>query len=134
MKKFIAISTLTILLFGVGSSVVYAQGGRAGGDQGGARAATSTLNSKLSNPFGQDNMTLVDLFKKILDNIVIPIGAVAAVLAFIWAGFLYVTAAGDETKIKTAHRALLYAAVGTAVLLGAKIIAEVIDATIKQLQ
>ncbi len=57
-----------------------------------------------------------------------------AVLAFIYSGFLYVMAQGDETKIKTAHRALLYTAIGTAVLLGAAVISAVITATINQLR
>ncbi|KKT95852.1 MAG: hypothetical protein UW97_C0021G0004 [Parcubacteria group bacterium GW2011_GWA2_45_15] len=57
-----------------------------------------------------------------------------AVLAFVYAGFLYVTAQGNESKLKTAHKALLYTSVGTAVLLGSWVIAKVIENTINQLR
>ena len=125
-------------------SVVYAQGGSGPSNTGGSgpsntggsgpTAPTSTISSKLQNPFGTKAKDIPELFQIIIKNIIIPIGAVLAILAFIYAGFLYVTAAGDEKKIGIAHKALLYAAVGTAVLLGAGVIAEVIRATINQLQ
>lgn len=100
----------------------------------GPTAPGSNINSQLQNPFRTGANDIPQLFKTIINNIIIPIGAVLAILAFIYAGFLYVTAAGDETKIGKAHKALLYAAVGTAVLLGAGVIAKVIQATINQLQ
>mgnify|MGYP003394299859 FL=1 len=48
-------------------------------------------------------------------------------------GFMYVTAQGDETKIKTAHKSLLYTSIGTAVLLGAWTLANVICNTVNDL-
>jgi uncharacterized MnhB-related membrane protein len=54
------------------------------------------------------------------------------VLAIIYAGFLFVTASGNETKLETAKRALTYALIGTAILLGSVVIAKGIEATIKQ--
>ncbi len=39
----------------------------------------------------------------------------AATLAFLYAGFLYLTAQGDATKIATAGRAVMYGIVGVAV-------------------
>ncbi len=124
-------------------SVVYAQGsgpsntgGSGPSNTGGSgpSAPNSNISSKLENPFktGADNIP--QLFQTIIKNIIIPIGAVLAILAFIYAGFLYVTAAGNEKTIEKAHKALLYAAVGTAILLGASVIAEVIRATVNQLQ
>ena len=97
-------------------------------------APPSIIKSTLDNPFGNNQLTITELFETIISNIIIPIGAVLAILAFIYAGFLYVTAAGAEKTIEKAHKALLYAAVGTAVLLGAGVIAQVIKATINQLQ
>lgn len=120
---------------GTGTSGGNQGSGTSGGNQGsGLTAPPSNISSKLTNPFrtGADNIP--QLFQTIINNIIIPIGAILAILAFIYAGFLYVTAAGDEKQIGTAHKALLYAAVGTAVLLGAGVIAEVIRATIRQLQ
>jgi len=98
-------------------------------------AANQNLRGTLDNPFGTSGpQNLMDLFAFIIDNLIIPIGAIIAVLAFIYAGFMYVRAAGDETKIKTAHNALLYASVGTAILLGAKVIIEVLKGTINLIQ
>lgn len=88
----------------------------------------------LDNPFGGAGNSLKDLFVTILNNIVLPIGGVIAVLSFVYSGFLYVMAQGDEKKISTAHNALLYTAVGTAVLLGASAIAKVVENTINNLK
>ena len=87
----------------------------------------------LDNPFSGGN-SLFSLLRAIIDGIVLPIGGVLAVLAFVYSGFLYVTAQGNESKLKTAHKALLYTSVGTAVLLGSWVIAKVIENTINQLR
>lgn len=93
----------------------------------------SSADIILKNPFaGGDD--LVGFLTSILNNILIPIGGVLAVLAFIYSGFLYVTAQGNESKLQTANKALLYTAIGTAVLLGASVIAKLIAGTINQLQ
>lgn len=104
------------------------------------QAATDSnvgINAKLDNPFncgGVSPCTLFALLEAIIDKIILPIGGVLAVLAFIYSGFLYVTAQGNETKLATAHKALLYTSVGTAVLLGSWVIAKVIENTINQLK
>lgn len=78
--------------------------------------------------------TLPKLITVLIDSIVIPIGSVIAVLMIMYAGFLYVTARGDPTRIKEAHDALLYAIIGAAILLGAKLLAAAIEGTITQLK
>lgn len=98
--------------------------------------AEPALNVNLPNPFncGTANCTLFDLLRKVINDILLPIGGVLAVLAFIYSGFLYVTAQGNEAKLKIAHKALLYTAIGTAVLLGSWVISQVIKNTIDQLR
>ena len=64
-------------------------------------------------------------------QLVSRLGAIIAVLYFIYGGFLYVTAQGDEDKVGKAHGTLKWAAVGTAVLLSAEIIARIIENTVK---
>jgi len=91
------------------------------------------VQTNLENPFKVGD-TLFEVLKAVINDIILPIGGVLAVLAFIFSGFLYITAQGNEMKLKTAHRALLYSAIGTAVLLGAWVIAKVIEATINQLK
>ena len=69
----------------------------------------------------------------ILKNVIMPLAAVAAVLYIIWAGFSYVMAQGNSTKIAEAHKRLLFALIGTGILLGAAAISQVIQVTVKSL-
>lgn len=147
-KKYLFASVLVFTMFiTLGSILVYAQGSGdnqgagSGENQGSGSGENEGVGSgknqdipiKIENPFrGGD--TLQELLATIINEIVFPVGGILAVLAFVWSGFMYVTARGDETKLKTAHRALLYTAVGTAVLLGALVISQVIEGTIEQLK
>jgi len=70
--------------------------------------------------------TLIALIKDVVD-IIMQIGLVVAVVAIIWAGFLYVTAQGSEEKVKKAHSIFLWTIVGVAIILGAKVIVEVVE-------
>jgi hypothetical protein len=99
---------------------------------GGGTNPPVNIPFKIDNPFKYGN-SLFELLRAIINNILMPIGGVLAVLAFIYSGFLYVTAQGNMEKIKTAHKALLYTAIGTAVLLGSWVIANAICNTIQQL-
>lgn len=128
MKKFII-----PLVFLASISMTFAQTGGAGGATGGA-SSISNSNINIVNPLGSNINTLPDLLKAIINNILLPIGSVIAVIMFIWSGFLFVTAQGREEQIKTARKALLYTAIGTAILLGAAAIANVLSATITSLQ
>lgn len=111
-----------VLFFVLSVGLVSAQG--SGGNP--------NIQVTLDNPFGTQD-SLFGLIRAIIDDVVLPIGGVLAVLAFIYSGFLYVTAQGNETKIKDAHKALLYTSIGTAVLLGAWVIANVVCRTIAAL-
>ncbi|MBX4199869.1 pilin [Candidatus Parcubacteria bacterium] len=137
MKKFlIPVISLFIL---TSFSVVLAQNPGTG-TQGGANPGSGTqsggkdtnIGIHLENPF-KTGGSISELLKSIINNIILPIGGVLAVLGFIFAGFKYVTAQGDPTKVSNASRALLYTAIGTAILLGAWAISEVIYNTVKSL-
>jgi hypothetical protein len=116
-KNTIYLSVLILFIFAVGLTA-YA----AGGDE----IPVITLK----NPFRLGD----DFIKTLIDKIILPLGGMLAVLAFIYSGFLYVTAQGNDTKIEKAHRALLYTAIGTGILLGSWAIAMAIGTTIGQLQ
>ena len=121
---------------------VFAQAGSAGGNPstaGSAGGNPSSAGSAGGNPpatpgfAGLENPlnspTLMGLLTSILD--VIMVFAVPLIVFFIiYAGFLYVTAQGNEETVKKAHRALLYAVVGGVIILGAWIILDVISGTI----
>jgi hypothetical protein len=92
-----------------------------------------SVSGKLTNPFitGGD---LYQLAQMLIEQLVIPIGGIFVTLAFIYAGFMYVMAQGDPGKLKTAHNALLFSAIGAALLLGSWVISNVIQNTINQLK
>jgi|SRR3989344_7109061 len=135
MKKIFITLILTLSLSVLsGSSVVLAQttGGGNPPTGGGNPPQNQNVQFNFPNPFSGGD-TLFDLLKKVINDILLPIGGVVAVLAFIFSGFLYVTAQGNEEKLRNANRALLYTSIGTAVLLGSWVLANVICNTIGQL-
>lgn len=86
----------------------------------------------IKNPFKQDSIQ--GFIETIVNDIFIPIGGVVATVMIIWAGFLYVTAGGNTGQIDKAHKALLWAVIGAAILLGAWVISKAIGTTIDQLK
>ena len=139
MKKTFSASLLSLSIFFVmGAALVLAQGGGAGtpgsGGVGNPGSPGGGTNISIPNPFNDKvGNSLFTLMRTIVNDIILPVGGVLAVLAFIYSGFLYVTAQGKEAQIATAHKALLYTSIGTAVLLGSWVLANVICQTIGQL-
>lgn len=86
--------------------------------------------AQIKNPLG--DITITGFIKKVLDYIV-KIGAVVAVFAFIWAGFLYVKAQGNESELTKAKDIFINTCIGTAVLLGAQLIGTIIKGTVDSL-
>ena len=82
------------------------------------------------NPLKSDNV--MDLISNIL-KLIVRIGALLAVFFIIYSGFLFVTARGDTSKIDEAKKTLLYTVVGTAILIGAEVLANVIRGTVEPL-
>ena len=64
---------------------------------------------------------------------IVRVGGVVATLAFIWTGFLFVQARGNPGGIETAKKVLLNTAIGTAILLGAQILATIIEGTVRSI-
>lgn len=97
-------------------------------DQGGMGTGDVGANVDLWNPLG--DKSIGDIFLAILD--IIMVFAVPVILFFlVWAGFLYVTAQGNEEKLNKAHRALLYAIIGGLLVLGAQVLLYTITNTIE---
>ena len=90
----------------------------------------------LPNPFGNNpaNRTLSGFISRLLSEVVVPVGAVVVVIAIIYAGFLFVTAQGNEQKLEKAKKTFLFTVIGAAVLLGASVLADIIRVTINQLR
>ncbi len=87
----------------------------------------------IQSPLAGNIDSLQELVEKILRDIVIPIGTPIAVLIIIYTGFLFVTARGNVEKLQRARTAFFWAIIGTAILLGSWVIAEVIGGTVNEL-
>jgi len=87
--------------------------------------------SGITNPLngGSDIAALV---KKVLETVV-KIGVPLAAIFIVYSGFQFVTAAGNKTKIEDAKKTFFYTVIGTAILLGAWVIAETLDETVRSL-
>lgn len=85
----------------------------------------------IHNPIKATN--IIDLFQDILD--IVMVFAVPVIVFFIiYAGFLYVTARGNEETIKKAHAALLYALIGGLLILGATVLIDVVQGTVDSIR
>jgi hypothetical protein len=82
----------------------------------------------ITNPL--KGLTSIPEFVSSLLSFVAQVGAVFAVLALIWVGFLYVQARGNPGAIGKAHTAFKNTIIGIILLLGAQLIASVITGTI----
>lgn len=125
-KKLLKISYISLGL--VSPLFTSAQGGGNAGGSGGSNNVS--FNIKIDNPLAGGVKTLPELLTLIITKIINPIGGIVAVIMIMYAGFMYVTARGDTAKIKAAHNAILYAAIGAAILLGANIMALAIQSTV----
>jgi hypothetical protein len=95
-----------------------------------ALAACETSGG-LTNPL--KSCTFAELITNIA-KIVAQIGLPIAAIAIIYAGFLFVTAGGNEEKVTKARKTFLWTVIGTALLLGALAIAEAIKSFITTLK
>jgi hypothetical protein len=116
----IVVLTAIALCFRAYKSYADVQGGNAGNSPSG-----------LVNPLNNIN-SVQDLLLAIVD--ILLVFAIPIVVFFIiYAGFKFVTAQGDTGKIAEARSAFTWAVVGGVIVLGAKLLAHVIQQTVNQL-
>lgn len=124
-----------ILLFILTSvpALTFAMGGTGGaGGTGGTVGGTTDTNKitwKITNPLkiGSDIPSIIDAVMK---GIVMPIASVLVVLAILYSGFKFVVAQGNPKEIEEARRGLVWALVGSAILLGAYGISTALRSTV----
>lgn len=105
--------------------------GGTGGSSGSGGTGNSLAVERLSNPLG--NVTLHGFFIKIIEILIIF--AVPIIVFFIiLAGFKYVTARGNASKIQEATSALTWAIVGGVLILGAQALLMIIQNTVNALR
>ncbi len=91
---------------------------------------TPNKAERLVNPIVSKDIT--EFLFKIID--ILLVFAIPIIVLFImYAGYLFVTARGDEGQISTAKSALTWAVIGGVIVLGAKLIFEIIKGTVAAL-
>lgn len=90
-------------------------------------------NSLIENPLKNGVNTLPALIELVLEEVVMPIGAVVIIFMIIYAGFRYVVAQGNEDKLKEAHVLFKNVMIGSAIILGATAIAQIITTTLSNI-
>ncbi len=122
-KIFQKIYIATLVAF---PSVIFA------GDISGSNSS-ATLKNPLDTNGSGSSMTFTSLLTLIL-KIVTEIGSIVVVFFIIYAGFMFVTAQGNEEKLTKAKNSLMWTLIGAAILLGANAIALAVQGTVTSLQ
>lgn len=100
------------------------------GGGGGSPPVTITIDNPLSDKSAN---SIPAVLKIVFNDLVLPIGAMVAVIYIMYAGFMMVTARGNTKQIDEAKSAFFNAAIGTAILLGAWAISQAIATTINNI-
>lgn len=85
---------------------------------------------KLLNPLKYTN--IADVIVEIL-KVISYLGFFIAIFFIVYSGFLFVTAQGNEEKLKEARTNFYWTVIGVAILLGAWAIALIVRATVQQI-
>ncbi len=133
MKKFLISSIILITFFTLNVQFSFAQQPPPSGTNVTPPSSvdvTSKNNSvfpTLKNPIKANNIQ--ELLNDVV-NLAIVIGMIVAVLMFIWIGFKFVMARGNSEALKEARNWFLWAVVGTAILISARVITAVVQNTL----
>jgi cytochrome bd-type quinol oxidase subunit 2 len=128
-----------VLLIGLCSSLtVNAQesvGGNVAGSDVGGNTKTSPTPSSSSNIFTLKNPLKVDSIGGLIQSFIqifTYLVIIFAVLMLIWTGFQYVVVStqGDTKKISELHNRLMWIVIGVAIVIGARVIVEVVINTL----
>ncbi len=101
----------------------------AGGNTGGVNPGGNGSVTQLQNPL---NVTSIQKLVARILQIVVAIGAPVVIFFLVYAGFLFVTARGNETTLARAKQAIFWTIIGGLILLGAQTLSQVICGTINQ--
>jgi hypothetical protein len=114
----------TVFTFCATVSIALAQ------QSGQAPGAGGCAPNQLCNPL--NSSTILEFLGKIID--ILLVFALPLIILFImYAGYLYVTAQGNDSKVTEARSALTWAVIGGVIILGARLILDVIQGTVNTL-
>ena len=88
-------------------------------------------SAALENPINADSF---EELAETIANVMIAIGIPVAAVFLIYAGFLFVSARGNEEQITKAKTTFYWTILGVALLVGAKVIATALQTTITGLE
>jgi len=94
--------------------------------------AAATGDAALNNPLNKAISTIPDFISKFL-QVVVMVALPIIVLFFVYAGFKFLLAQGNENKLNEARKNLLYAVIGAILILGAWVLATLLAGTVTQL-
>jgi hypothetical protein len=86
---------------------------------------------RLTNPLRFE--TLSEFLAAMLDAVIL-LAFPFIVLMFVYAGFLFLTAQGNEAKLKQFKMVLLWTIVGALLVLGARVISDAIQGTVDEIR
>lgn len=98
-----------------------------GGTSGGG---TGSVSGGITNPLKFDSIS--EFLNAILD-VIILISVPIIILFIVYGGFKFISAQGNETKLSDAKRIIMYTLIGAVLILGAKVLAVAIQATVSEL-
>lgn len=93
--------------------------------------AVAGAQTTIENPLRAD--TLQEFLGELVQAIVY-LSVPVIVFFIIYAGFMFVTSGGDTKKIETAKKTALYTMIGAAIILGASLIASILEGTFDSVQ
>jgi len=88
-------------------------------------------DGKFKNPIQFDHIR--EFLTAVLD-VVITIAFPIIVLAIVYSGFLFVSSRGNEERLKTAKKALVWTVLGAMLILGAFVLSRAIKGTIDEIK
>lgn len=108
-------------------------GSTGGGDTSGGSVGTGggDTSGGITNPLKFNSIS--EFLNAILD-VIILVSVPIIVLFIVYAGFLFISAQGDVSKLDTAKKVITYTIIGAVLILGAKVLAVAIQATVSELQ
>lgn len=107
--------------------VTGSSGGLLGGTPGGSNGPSLSANAKIQNPIKYDTFSA---FAAAVTKTAVQVLLPFIVLAFIYSGFLFVKAQGNDTELTNAKNVLWYSVLGAFILLGAWGFAQIIGQTV----
>lgn len=133
MKKLI--SVLVLLMAVSFASPVFAEtigSSPSGGTTGSSPSGAMNVSKQLTNPLKSDYDTFSKFTAAVIKtavNVMLPF----VVLGFIYSGFIFVKAQGNEEDLKSAKTAIWYSVIGAFILFGAWGFAQIISTTVSTL-